>query len=185
MEMELADRVGREAAPLINGGMDLKAAIAVAYHQAARMLKNEGRPAEEVDTAVALALGRLQAPPIGQSEALQEPLLAAVEEAYFAELELAPADEAVRLDEKWVKSVSEFRMDIFHDESKHRGFPHVRVQLQDGPINISIGENPEVIAGTRGLRGETAAIAAVRKNHVALKAFWDATRPDDQKLPGN
>jgi hypothetical protein len=76
-------------------------------------------------------------------------------------------------------------MEIFHDESKHRGFPHVKVTLQDGDINISISEEPAVVAGKRGLRGEAAAIKAVKKHREAPEAAWDKSRPDDQELkPG-
>ena len=185
LELRLAERAGRLAAPgVIAGATDLALEALRFYPQAGQELIAEGADPAAIAAFIDKARAREQPLPSGQSLPLSGELFATVEATFRLELENGPEGPA-RLDEKWVKSVTDFHMDIFHDESKHRGFPHVKVKLQDGDINISISKQPEVVAGTRGLRGEAAALKAVKKHHKALKKVWDDTRPDDQKLkPG-
>lgn len=40
-----------------------------------------------------------------------------------------------------------------------------------------------MVAGKRSLRGEAAALRAVKDYKQSLLDEWHATRPDDQKLP--
>lgn len=46
-----------------------------------------------------------------------------------------------------------------------------------------IEDDPRVVAGKRSLRGEAAALRAVKDHKQSLLDEWRATRPDDQKLP--
>jgi hypothetical protein len=82
-----------------------------------------------------------------------------------------------------VKANTGFKMILYPNESQHAGFPHVKVQPQDGAINISIGDEPRVVAGKRSFRGEAAALRAMKDHRKSLLKEWHATRPDDQKLP--
>lgn len=41
---------------------------------------------------------------------------------------------------------------------------------------------PRVVVGTRGLRGEAAALRAVNENWTSQIDVWHTTRPDDQQL---
>ncbi|WP_413466448.1 hypothetical protein [Mesorhizobium sp. B4-1-4] len=61
----------------------------------------------------------------------------------------------------------------------------MKVQLQDGAINISVEDEPRVVAGKRSLRGEAAALRAVKDHKMSPLKEWHATRPDDQKLAKN
>jgi hypothetical protein len=40
----------------------------------------------------------------------------------------------LRLDERWIKSITEFCVEMYTDENKHRGRPHVVVYLKNGKI---------------------------------------------------
>lgn len=184
LELEIAGLTGHLMAPAIKLGVaGLETARIVCYPLAAEVLKRAGRDPDEVDQALAKALSGVAQPHEGEGVSLPDDVETLVRETYDDALASEPPGTLYRLDEKWVQSVSEFRMDIFHDESKHRGRPHVRVTLPDGHINISLEDPPEVLAGKRGLRGEAAAIKAVKEHRKSLLKFWKKTRPDDQKLP--
>lgn len=184
LELEMAGLSGHLMAPAIKLGVaDIETARTVCYPLAAECLKRAGRDPDEVDKVLEKALLGVAQPHEGEGVSLPDDLETLVRKTYDDALASEPPGALYRLDEKWVQSISEFRMDIFHDESKHRGRPHVRVTLQDGHINISIEDSPEVLAGKPGLRGETAAIKAVKKHRESLLKFWMETRPDDQKLP--
>lgn len=93
-----------------------------------------------------------------------------------------PADTRSRLDEKVAAWIKEYRIEIYLNESQHRGRPHVAVVLPDGKISVSL-DDPPVVLTPNGLRGEAAALKVVEKHREQLRKLWDDTRPDDQKLP--
>lgn len=86
-----------------------------------------------------------------------------------------------RLDEKLISEITECRIDIYLNESQHRGRPHVVVTLQDGKISVSLDDPPEVLT-PHGYRGERSAQKVVKKHRKRLLEIWHETRPDDQKL---
>jgi len=86
-----------------------------------------------------------------------------------------------RLDEKHVDWITEARVEMYFDEPKHRGRPHVAIVLPDGKISVSL-EDPPVILTPHGYRGESAARKVVAKYRVRLKALWDQSRPTTQQL---
>lgn len=86
-----------------------------------------------------------------------------------------------RLNERWVKEVSDLRVEIYSNEGQHRGRPHVVVVLPDGKISVSL-DLPPVLLTPHGYRGEATALKVVSKHRVRLLEIWTATRPDDQKL---
>ena len=184
IERRMGAVIGRLMAPSMKARVaDLNEARRVCTPLAAEILVFLGEDRREVAGALARMLQGDAQVPIGSGHALPPKLARQVREDYDAALADEPADAVYRLDEKHVKDITDFRIDIFHDESKHRGRPHVRVALEGRHITISIEKDPEVLAGPRNLRGEAAAIRCVRDNRKRLKAFWKKTRPDDQKLP--
>jgi len=92
-----------------------------------------------------------------------------------------PEDMLRRLDEKLIPEITECRIDIYLNESQHRGRPHVVVTLQDGQISVSLEDPPKVLT-PHGYRGERSAQKVVKKHLKRLLEIWYETRPDDQKL---
>lgn len=182
VELALGERVGKVAAPMINQGTALEDALTGAYPIAARQLIDAGEDAQEVKAALARQLAFQGILPEHETLKISEPLHAALMESFEDGLITLP-EGPVRLDEVTVKANTGFKMVLYPNESQHAGFPHVKVQLQDGDINISIEEEPRIVAGKRSLRGEAAALRAVKDHKKSLLEEWHATRPDDQKLP--
>lgn len=96
-------------------------------------------------------------------------------------LALEPEEILQRLDEKLVDFITDARVEIYLNESQHRGRPHVAVVLQDGKVSVSL-DDPPVLLTPHGYRGEASALKVVKKHLPALRKLWDDTRPDDQKL---
>ena len=88
----------------------------------------------------------------------------------------------LRLDERLIKSITEFRVEMYTDESKHRGRPHVAVYLKNGKISISLDDPPENLTPSGGLVGEASALKVIEKNRDKLLKIWNETRVDTQKL---
>ncbi|WP_287203223.1 hypothetical protein [Mesorhizobium sp.] len=181
VELALAEFAGKAAAPLLRGGMSLEEALAIAYPIAAKQLIEAGEEECEVETALIRQLDSAGTLPEHKTVAISEPIHAALMESFERALETLP-EGPVRLDEAIVKANTGFKMILYPNESQHAGFPHLKVRLQDGDINISIEDEPRVVAGKRGLRGEAAALRAVKDHKKSLLDEWHATRPDDQKL---
>ncbi|WP_105434802.1 hypothetical protein [Neorhizobium tomejilense] len=97
-------------------------------------------------------------------------------------LEEEPESSMRRLDEKHVDWIKELRVEIYLNESQHRGRPHVAVFLPDGKISVSL-QDPPVVLTPKQLRGEASARKVVEKHLVRLLKLWETTRPDDQRLP--
>lgn len=181
VEINLASLVGKLAAPDIKKGDDMELALLRAYPIAAQQMKDAGYDPTEVDAAVARQAGSYTTFPDGETTAMSGELEANLLNSFVEALSFE-GEGAVRLDEKEVQEETGFRMFIYPNESKHAGFPHVTVQLQDGKINISLEVEPRVVAGKRNLRGEAAALKAVKSHREAIRKEWFAMRPDDQKL---
>ncbi len=75
-----------------------------------------------------------------------------------------------------------YPMFVYPNESKHPGNPHVTVVIGNQRVNVTISEDPKVIAGNKDAVGIGQALQAVKEHRVALTKEWDETRPDDQKL---
>lgn len=176
-------RVGAQMATLVADGMDLREAEREgARRVAAAMLVGGGDP-EAVDALLEDALDRadigllFSRHDVPLSPNLQDKLLDTYKAA--GGTRLSPIGLLV---EKRATTKTGYPMILFSNESKHQGFPHVTVVLGDKKVNVSIEENPRVVAGNPGLLSIGAILAAVKKHHVALKGEWDASRPDDQNL---
>lgn len=88
----------------------------------------------------------------------------------------------LRLDERLIKSITELRVEMYTDESKHRGRPHVAVYLKNGKISISLEDPPVNLTPSGGLVGEASALKVIEKNRDKLLKIWNETRADTQKL---
>ncbi len=86
-----------------------------------------------------------------------------------------------RLDEKTYPEISQFKVEIFPNEGKHRGKPHCRVTTDKGYVSVSIPDG-EIIAG-KGARWSGAIKKVISTHGQALLALWYKMRPDDQALP--
>lgn len=75
-----------------------------------------------------------------------------------------------------------YPMFVYPNESKHPGNSHVTVVIGNQRVNVTISEDPKVIAGNKDAVGIGQALQAVKEHRVALTKEWDETRPDDQKL---
>jgi len=89
-----------------------------------------------------------------------------------------------RLDERWVKEITEFRVEMCSNEGPHAGRPHVRVHLKDRAVTISLDDPPQTLTKSGGLVGEQTALKVVAKYRNRLLKLWYQTRPDDQRVPG-
>ena len=101
------------------------------FRPAADQLIAEVEDVAQVEHFLELSRKRFDILPEGSETPLPSELLDAIAAAFavlFAQEKGAAAGGPQRLDEKWIKEVTEFRMVIFHNESKHRGFPHVKVK---------------------------------------------------------
>lgn len=185
LDLRLSKLAGELAAPRFNAGSGgIGNRVWPFFRQAADQLIQQGEDPARVEYFVEVSRERFGILPDGFEAPLPSELhdtIAADFAARVAE-EQDRAEGLQRLDEKWIKEITEFRIVIFHNESKHRGFPHVKVSLPAGDINISIGPQPEVVAGRRGLPGEAAALECVKTYRKLLQKRWNETRPDDQKL---
>lgn len=181
VELALGEQVGKVAAPLLKEGRTLEEALATAYPVAAAQLIKAGENRQEVEMAMKRQLATQEILPPHETAPVSERLHRALMDSFEQALKTLP-EGPLRLDEVKVNANTGFKMILYPNESQHAGFPHVKVQLQDGDINISIEEEPRVVAGKRGLRGEAAALRAVKEHRTSLIGEWHATRPDDQKL---
>jgi hypothetical protein len=88
----------------------------------------------------------------------------------------------LRLDERVVSEISEFRVEMWSNESQHAGRPHVRVHLKNGIISVSLDPEPVNLTPRGGLIGEASALKVIKKYLKVLLDLWYRTRPDTQKL---
>lgn len=141
-----------------------------------------GATTEQVDAALAdlkICLGIIEASDI---VAIPTDLASEVTRDLQEALAEEPEGHLRRLDERWIKSIAEARVEIYSNEGQHRGRPHVVVILADGKVSVSL-DDPPVLLTPHGYRGEASALKVVAKHRTRLRQIWDETRPDDQRLP--
>lgn len=183
-QSDLAYRLGRAMVPLVQAGSDLPDAECAAAPVVATELRAEGTDPDAVDAMLVQALKR---PSVGAPFRHDDvPATAELHEALTVAFKAAggrrlPPD-GLLVEKRIVGVKTGYPMYLFPNESKHPGFPHVTVKIGNEKVNISISENPQVIAGDAGIVGVGAVLKAVKKHGVELKREWDASRPDDQKL---
>lgn len=105
-----------------------------------------------------------------------------IQAAFFAELPHEPPIAVFRLDERIVRKITAFRVEMFTDEGPHPGRPHVKVHLKSGAISISLDDPPVNLTPRGGLVGEASALKTIAQFRESLLAQWEDTRPDTQKL---
>jgi len=181
LEAALIERMTKMAAPLINNGEDMDGALYKCLCIAAQQLKEEGQNVAAIDEILTRGWAQFNQFPEGETADFSPRLHQKLLERFEQALNESPP-RPVRLDEKKVNAETGFKMFIYPNESQHRGFPHVKVQLQDGDISVSLEEEPKVIAGKRDLRGEAEALRAVKEFREEIMSEWYALRPDDQRL---
>lgn len=102
--------------------------------------------------------------------------------SFDSEFSNEPPIKVERLDERLVKGIKNFRVEMYTDESKHRGRPHVAVYLKNGKVSISLDNPPKILTPSGGLVGEASALKAIGKHREELLKLWHETRADTQKL---
>ena len=173
------------AAPVINSGASddiLKTVWRAGYLPARAMILEEGATKSQVDKAMEAfkLLADIDEP--GDFVAMPGELFEAIRADYFAELAIEPALKIQRLDERIIAEIGEFRVEMYGNESKHAGRPHVKVHLQDGAISVSLDDPPENLTPRGGMRGERSALKVIAKHRDELIILWHETRPDTQRL---
>lgn len=181
-DLALAARVGEIAAPLLKQGMDLEEVLIHAYREAGEEFIRQGGDVAEIRRIVKLRIEERETFPQGEVRSLNDELHSDLLQSFEEYLASLP-EGAVRLDEVKVTAKTGFKMFFYPNESKHAGFPHLTALLKGHKINISLEEEPRVVAGKRNLPGEAAVLRAVKEHRPALLAQWHETRPDDQKIP--
>jgi hypothetical protein len=177
------------AAPVLNAqGGDIQEVIwRHGCLRLADMMRERGIPEEKIAEQLSAARATL----FGEYEEVDEfaptlplppKLMAELREDFDARQSGIGTGEPELLLEFVVKGIADFRIDLYPNESQHRGRPHCRVHLQDGPINVSLERPPIVLAGRRNMRGEAAALKCVEANLSKILQAWADTRPDTQKL---
>jgi hypothetical protein len=102
-----------------------------------------------------------------------------------AEIVNEPPLAMLRLDERVVKEISEFRVEMCSNESQHAGRPHVRVHLKNSAISVSLDPEPQNLTPRGGLIGEASALKVIKKHLKMLLDLWQQTsqklKKDDQE----
>jgi hypothetical protein len=101
---------------------------------------------------------------------------------FQAELPNEPPVGLQLLGERHIEWIHEFRVTMWSNEGRHAGRPHVRVQLRDTAINVSLDPEPVNLTPKGGLVGEAAALKVIKNNRHPLLEEWHKSRPDTQKL---
>lgn len=183
-QLNFASRIGKEAASLVNAGMDVRDAERAAAPVAAAAMIEEGVDAATVEALLHDALGRTNVgAPFRHDERLpSDELQQALAECYRAADGPRLPSEGLLVEKRVVGVKTGYPMFVYPNESKHPGNPHVTVVIGNQRVNVTISEDPKVIAGNKDAVGIGQALQAVKEHRVALTKEWDETRPDDQKL---
>lgn len=79
------------------------------------------------------------------------------------------------------KAIKDFDVQIFPDESQHRGRPHCSVDTRGhGRVSVDIMTG-EILAGDAGRYNREISLAVTGEKR-GLSDLWAKMRPDDQKL---
>ena len=103
-------------------------------------------------------------------------------DTFIRELPSEPRISRFRLDERIVREITDFKVEMFTDEGLHRGRPHVKVHLKGGAVSISLDDPPVNLTQRGGLVGESTALKTIATHRKQLLELWKKTRPDTQKL---
>lgn len=86
------------------------------------------------------------------------------------------------LAEKTYPEITEFKVEIFPNEGKHRGRPHCKVTTDKGAVTIDL-HTIEIIVGSAGhWEGTIQKVLGQECHKNALLNLWNNTRPNDQRL---
>jgi len=183
-QLNFASSIGKAAAPLVNAGMDLRDAERAAAPVAAAAMIEEGVDAATVEALLHDALERTNVgAPFRHDERLPSvEMQQALGESYRAAGGPRLPPEGLLVEKRVVGVKTGYPMFVYPNESKHPGNPHVTVIIGKQRVNVTISEDPKVIAGNKDAVGIGQALQAVKEHRVALMKEWDETRPDDQKL---
>jgi len=86
------------------------------------------------------------------------------------------------LAERHIREITEYKVEMWSNESKHAGRPHVTVTVRGVQISVSLDEEPKNLTPKGTIVGEASALRVVKKNRERLLQIWEETRPDTQKL---
>jgi hypothetical protein len=164
--------------------MDLRDAERAAAPIAAAGMIEEGMDAPTVEALLHDALERTNVgAPFRHDERLpSDRLQRALGESYRAAGGPRLPPEGLLVEKRVVGLKTGYPMFVYPNESKHPGNPHVTVIIGKQRVNVTISQEPKVIAGNKNAVGIGQVLKAVKEHRVALMKEWDETRPDDQKL---
>jgi len=196
VEDRLRETAVKRAVPFLNGevavphsdtysGSGLEILWDEGYLPARATLIAQGVAAADIDLQLTKVKELLDIVEPGDLVAFPEELHGKLITDIASEIASEPPLKRQRLDERVVRAITEFKVEMFSNESKHAGRPHVKVHLKGGAVSISLDDPPESLTPTGGIVGEASAIKVVAKNRKTLLKLWNDTRPDDQKLPSS
>lgn len=183
-QLDFASRIGKAAAPLVKAGMELRDAEREAASVAAKAMIEEGVDTATVEALLYDALERTNVgAPLRHDERFpSDELQQALGESYRAAGGPRLPPEALLVEKRVVGVKTGYPMFVYPNESRHPGNPHVTVVIGKRRVNVTISEDPKVIAGKTDAVGIGQVLKAVKEHRVALMKEWEETRPDDQKL---
>jgi hypothetical protein len=193
VEDRLRTTACRLAVPVLNGKVPAKPTYTQSdrglevlwdegYVPASKLLIAKGVPAEQVKAEMAKVKGLLDIIEPSDLIAFPPDLHDELVNDLRAEISNEPPLALLRLDERVVKFISDFRVEMWSDESQHAGRPHVKVHLKNGAISVSLDLKPQNLTPRGGLIGEASALKVIKKHRKKLLKLWHKTRPDTQKL---
>lgn len=156
------------------------------YVPASKLLLAEGFSAPQVETQMA----KIKTPfgIVEPRDLIQFP--AELHHKLVADLKVEIATEPPltkqRLDERLVKEISEFRVEMWSNESQHAGRPHVKVHLKGGAISVSLDKEPENLTPRGGLIGEASALRVIKRAtpNILSDSNDSSDCPGDTAVPG-
>jgi hypothetical protein len=183
----------RRAVPALNGdvapkpshtqsGRGLEVLWDEGYVPASKRLIETGVPERQVKAEMAKVKALLDIIEPADLISLPQKLHDELAKNFRAEISNEPPLTKLRLDERVVKFISDFRVEMWSNESQHAGRPHVKVHLKEGAISISLDPQPKNLTPRGGLIGEATALKVIKKHRKKLLKLWRETRPDPQKL---
>ena len=149
---------------------------------AREVLLSEALPAEQVDEQLARVKALLEIVEPGDLVTLPEELLHDLRNDLKTEVDKESAQGPQSLLEHVISEITEFRVEMWSNESRHAGRPHVRVHLKSAPISVSLDDPPVNLTPNGRLIGEAAALKVIKKHRDRLLEIWHSTRPDTQVL---
>lgn len=183
-QLDFASRIGTAAAPLVKTGMDLRDAERAAASMVAATMLEAGADPEVIEQLLQDAFERSNAgaPYRHDERLLSDELQMTLGETYRSDGGGSLPPDGLLVEKRIIGVKTGYPMFVFPNESKHPGNPHVTVIIGSERVNVTISEEPKVIAGNANAVGISHVLKAVKEHRTALMKEWDETRPDDQKL---